>query len=245
VKAKSKPWLYNGTAAVILSKSVSAYAGYARGLEESGVAPSSAANRNEPLDTIITTQKDAGISVQLTPEIKAIAGIFDLRRPYFGFDSNNVFKQVGSIRSRGAEFSVSGKVTPRLNILLGGVLLKPRVTQSTDIQGVVGKKPFGLPTHIINFNANWETPFVRGLSLDVGMSHRGKQPATVDNSVFLDPRFNMNAGARYRFNVAKKQATLRLQVQNVFDNSDPFSQGPGLYGPGGSRLGVGTLTVDF
>lgn len=245
VTAKARPWLYNGTAALILSKSVSIYAGYARGLEESGTAPPSATNRNEPLDTIITTQKDAGISFQVNPDIKAIVGVFDLRRPYFGFDTGNVFRRVGSIRSRGAEFSVTGKLTPRLNVLLGGVVLKPKVTQSTDIQGEIGNKPFGLPTHIINFNANWDTPFVRGLSLDMGLSHRGKQPATVDNSVFLDPRFNMNAGARYRFNIAKKQATVRVQVQNLLDNNDPFSQGPGIFGPGGSRLAVGTMTVDF
>ena len=245
VMAKARPWLYNGTAALILSKSVSVYAGYARGLEESGTAPPSAVNRNEPLDTIITTQRDAGISFQVTPDIKAIVGVFDLQRPYFGFDTGNVFRRVGSIRSRGAEFSLTGKLTSRLNVLLGGMLLKPRVTRSAEILGEIGSKPFGLPTHIINFNANWETPFVRGLSLDMGLSHRGRQPATVDNSIFLDPRFNVNAGARYRFNIAKKQVTVRVQGQNLFDNNDPFSQGPGIYGPGGSRLAVGTMTVDF
>ena len=245
VEAKDRPWLYNATAAAILSKRVSVYAGVSRGLEESGTAPASAANRNEPLETIITKQKDAGIKVDLTSTLKAIVGVFDLERPAFGFDSANMFRQVGSIRSRGAEFSVSGKLTPRLNILLGGVLLKPRVTRSTDVQGEIGKRPFGLPTHIINFNANWETPFVTGLQLDMGLSHRGRQPATVDNAVFLDPKWNVNAGARYRTTVARHSATLRVQVQNLLDNNDPFTQGPGIYSPGGSRLAVGTLTVDF
>ena len=245
VVGKARPWLYNATAAAILSKRISLYAGFSRGLEESGTAPASAANRNEPLETIITKQKDAGIKVDLTSSLKAIVGVFDLERPAFGFDSANIFRQVGSIRSRGAEFSVSGKLTPRLNVLLGGVLLKPRVTRSTDIQGEIGKRPFGLPTHIINFNANWETPFVRGLQLDMGLSHRGRQPATVDNAVFLDPKWNVNAGARYRTTVARHSATLRVQVQNLLDNNDPFTQGPGIYSPGGSRLAVGTVTVDF
>ena len=245
VEAKARPWLYNATAAAILSKRVSVYAGFSRGLEESGTAPASAANRNEPLETIITRQKDAGIKVDLTSSLKAIVGVFHLERPAFGFDSANVFRQVGTIRSRGAEFSVSGKLTPRLNVLLGGVLLKPRVTRSTDVQGEIGKRPFGLPTHIINFNANWETPFVKGLQLDLGLSHRGRQPATVNNAVFLNPKWNVNAGARYRTVVARHSATLRVQVQNLLDNNDPFTQGPGIYSPGGSRLAVGTLTVDF
>ena len=242
--AKSRPWLYNATAALILSKGVSIYAGYARGLEESGVAPASAANRNEPLDTIITTQKDAGIKVDLTKDLKAIVGVFDLSRPYFGFDSENVFRHVGSIRSRGAEFSISGKVTPTLNVLVGGVILRPKVTRNVDTQGEIGRKPFGLPTHVVNLNANWQTP-VKGLQLDLGLFHRGKQPADVENIVFLDPRFTMNLGGRYSFKAAGHTATLRAQVQNVFDNNDTFSQGPGIYGPGGSRLATGQLTIDF
>jgi iron complex outermembrane receptor protein len=242
--AKSHPWLYNATAAVILSKRVSIYAGYAKGLEESGVAPSSAANRNEPLDTIITKQKDAGIKVDLTDNLKAIVGVFDLSRPYFSFDADNVFRHVGSIQSRGVEFSVSGKVTPKLNVLLGGVFLRPKVTKNTDTQVEIGRKPFGLPAHVVNLNANWETP-VPGLQMDLGIFHRGRQPADIANIVFLDPRITMNLGGRYNFKLAGQSATLRLQVQNLFDNNDPFSQGPGLYSAGGSRLATGQLTIDF
>jgi len=135
-------------------------------------------------------------------------------------------------------------VTPKLNILLGGVILRPKVTRNTDTQGEIGRKPFGLPTHVVNFNANWQTP-VKGLQLDLGLSHRGKQPADIANIVFLDPRFTMNAGGRYGFNLAGHSATLRLQVQNVLDNNDPFSQGPGVYSSGGSRLVTGQMTVDF
>ena len=243
VQAKSRPWLYNGTAAVILSKAVSLYAGYARGLEESGTAPLSAANRNEPLETILTEQKDAGLRIGLAPGINAVAGVFDLSRPYFGFDSANVFRQVGTVRSRGAEFSVSGRVTPKLNVVLGGVVLKPRVSAG-DVQGNIGSKPFGLPTHIVNLNANWESPF-KGLQFDVGMSHRGRQPATTDNLVFLPARYNLNLGTRYGFQLAGQAASLRLQATNVLDNNDVGTAAPGVYAPPGLRQFLGFLTVDF
>jgi iron complex outermembrane receptor protein len=244
VTAKSRPWLYNATAALILSKSISAYAGYSRGLEESGTAPNNAANRNEPLETILTEQKDAGVRIGLTPAINAVVGVFDLTRPYFGFDTTNVFRQVGSVRSRGAEFSVSGKVTPKLNLVLGGVLLKPRVEAGSDVQGNIGSKPVGLPTHIVNLNVNWESPF-KGLQLDVGMSHRGRQPATTDNLVYLPSRFNLNLGGRYGFKLAGQSASLRLQVANALDNNDPGLAGPNIYAPRGSRQFLGFLTVDI
>jgi len=55
--SRSNPWLYNGTAAANLIKNVTVYAGYARGLEESGLAPPNAVNRNAPLPVIITQQR--------------------------------------------------------------------------------------------------------------------------------------------------------------------------------------------
>jgi len=244
VKAKSSPWLYNGTAAIIVSNSLSLYAGYSRGLEESGTAPFSAANRNEPLETILTQQKDAGARISLTDSLHAVVGVFDLTRPYFGFDTENVFHRVGSVRSRGVEFSVSGKATSKLNVVLGGVLLNPRVEADADVQGDIGSKPVGLPAHIINFNTNWETP-LRGLQVDLGVSHRGRQPATTDNRVFLPPRLNVNAGLHYGFRLAGKTATLRVQVVNLLDDNSISGAGPGIYGPRFSRQALAFLTVDF
>jgi iron complex outermembrane receptor protein len=243
--ATDRPWLYNGTVAAVVSNSVSLYAGFARGLEESGTAPQSAANRNEPLDAILTQQKDAGVRFNLTKDVRAVAGVFDLRRPYFGFDEDNVYRHVGSIRSRGAEFSVSGRLTPRLSVVLGGVVLRPKVTKSPEAQGDVGSKPVGLPAHIVNFNANWDTSFLDGLQFDIGVSHRARQPSTVDNRVYLPARSNLNVGTRYGFKLFGKGATFRVQGTNLFDNNDPSPAAPGVYGPPGTRQINGFLTVDY
>src|SRR3546814_5080500 len=48
IVAESHPWIYNATAAGYLTAKLAVYAGYARGLEESGVAPPNATNRNQP-----------------------------------------------------------------------------------------------------------------------------------------------------------------------------------------------------
>lgn len=243
-ESRSNPWLYNATAAVELSKSVALYAGYARGLEETGTAPPNAANRNQPLPPNLTEQKDAGVRFKLTKGIKAVAGVFDLSRPYFGFDAANVFRQVGTVRSRGAEFSVSGSVTPNLNIVAGGMLLNPRVTASDTILGNIGSKPVGLPTHLLIGNANWKSP-VKGLEFDMGMVHRGRAAATTDNLVFLPPRARVDLGTHYHFKLAKRDATFRLQVVNLFDNRGYGLAGSGVYTSNAGRFAQGYLTVDF
>jgi iron complex outermembrane recepter protein len=241
---KSTPWLYNATAAAELSKSVAVYAGYARGLEESGTAPPNAANRNEPLPAILTEQKDAGVRFNLSKGVKAVAGVFDLSRPYFGFDAANVFRQVGTVKSRGAEFSVSGSITPQLSIVAGGMILKPKVTASGAVSGNIGSKPVGLPTHLLIANANWKTP-LSGLELDMAVSHRGRTPATTDNLVFVPPRARLDLGGHYRFKIAKRSATFRLQMVNVFDNPGYGIAGSGVYNSNSGRYVQGYLTVDF
>ena len=242
--SRSDPWLYNATAAVELSKSVALYAGYARGLEETGTAPPNAANRNQPLPPNLTEQKDAGVRFKVSKGIKAVAGVFDLSRPYFGFDATNTYRQVGTVRSRGAEFSVSGSVTPKLNIVAGGMILNPRVTATDTISGNIGSKPVGLPTHLLIGNANWKSP-VKGLEFDMAVVHRGRVAATTDNLVFLPPRARVDLGSHYHFKLAKKDATFRLQVVNLFDNAGYGLAGSGVYTSNAGRFAQGYLTVDF
>jgi len=244
IVSRSQPWLYNGTAAISVSKAISVYAGYARGLEESGVAPPNAANRNAPLDAVLTEQKDAGVRWNVTGNVKLIAGVFDLRKPYFGFDAATNYRQIGTTRSRGAEFSVSGNVTKRLNVVAGGFFLDARVVRDPTALGNIGPRPVALPGHFLNLNMNWRTPILDGLSLDAAMSQRTSVPSTTDNLVSLPPRAVVNLGGRYRFKLAKKNATLRLQVANVFDNRGFNIAGPGVYGANNGRFITGYLAID-
>ncbi len=49
---RDRSWLFNIAAAGYVSDRLAVYAGYTRGLEESGIAPINAANRNEALPAI-------------------------------------------------------------------------------------------------------------------------------------------------------------------------------------------------
>ncbi len=244
VDARSRPWLYNATLALAVSTAITAYAGYAKGLEESGVAPGSAANRNQPLPAILTEQKDAGLRWTVTGNVKLIAGVFDLRRPYFSFDPANVYAQVGTTRSQGAEFSVSGNLTPRVNLVAGGYFLRPRVERDAAALGVIGPRPVGLADHLVNLNLNWRTPFVDGMALDAALFARGSTPATTDNLVTVPPRALVNLGGRYRFKLATHSATFRLQIQNLLDERGFSVVAPGIYGQNSGRFLTGYLAID-
>jgi iron complex outermembrane receptor protein len=242
--ARSQPWLYNGTAAANVGKSVVVYAGYARGLEESGTAPPNAANRNQPLPVILTQQKDAGVRITLSKSVKAVAGVFDLSRPYFGFDSANIFRQVGTVRSRGAEFSLSGSVTPKLNIVAGAVFIDGKVTRIAGVPGVIGDWPVGLSPHQLSLNANWNSP-VKGLELDTTVINRAPAASTTDNLVFIPAKWRWDVGGHYHFKLAKRDATLRLQVFNLTGKTGWGIAGSGIYTSLPGRSLQGYLAVDF
>lgn len=243
--SRSDPWLYNGTAALFPTKKIALYAGYARGLEESGTPPPNAANRNQALPAILTRQMDGGIRVALTPRLRAVAGLFDLRRPYFGFDPANRYVQVGSIRSRGAEVSVAGNLTRRLDLVAGGVFLDPVVEAQANATGAIGRRPVGIPSRILNLSANWNGALLEPLSLDASLSHFGPTPGTTDDAVTIPPRTTLNLGARYRFSFGKAKATARLQLANLFDRRGFVSAGPGAYYATSSRALTGYVAVDL
>ena len=243
-ETSAEPLLYNGAVAVDVVDGVVAYGGYARGLEESGVAPQSATNRNEALPAITTSQRDAGIRWKITEKMRLVAGLFDLRKPYFSRDASGLFTQLGKIRNRGIEVSLSGSVTDRLRLVAGGVFLDPEVTGEGVALGRVGARPVGLPTRKVDMSLDWRTP-ADGVSLDTRLTHQSARPATTLNTVFLPERTLVDIGGRYQFKLGAADATLRLSVSNLFDTAGYDLFGSGTYDLIRGRVVGGYLAVDF
>ncbi|MFC0250403.1 TonB-dependent receptor domain-containing protein [Massilia consociata] len=243
--AEDKPWLYNVTAAAHVMPDLVVFGSFTRGLEESGVAPSNALNRNELLPAIRTTQGDIGLRYALTPGIKLVATAFDLRKPYFNFDAGNRYAQLGDVENRGVEMSLAGALTPRLNIVAGAVLSRPRATGEGVKLGRVGERPVGMSRRSAELNLDWRTPWLEGLSLDMTASHSGAVTATVDNRVAIPARTLVALSGRYRFRLAERPASLRVAVHNVFDTYGLELRGAGAYDVIAGRLASAYLSVDL
>jgi iron complex outermembrane recepter protein len=123
----SSPGLFNAAAATFLTPRLVAYGSYTRGFEEIGIAPLNAVNRYLPVPAQETSQVDGGIRYQLLPKLQLVAGVFEIDKPYFNLDLNDVFRHVGKTSNRGAELSVTGDVNDRFNVVLGLVLINPKV----------------------------------------------------------------------------------------------------------------------
>jgi iron complex outermembrane recepter protein len=244
-RAEDRPWLFNASAAAYLSDTIAIYAGYTRGLEESGLAPNSAANRNEALPAIRTRQADAGVRWAISPRMKLVAGVFDVRKPYFNTDETNVFTILGDVRHRGVELSLSGNPADNLNIVAGALIMQPRVTGEAVKLGRVGEKPLGQSATILRGNVDYRVPFLPGVSFDIAMSWYGERPASRDNLVTVDPYALIDIGARYRFKLGRSPAMFRVQMQNATNSYAWNIVGSNSYGLTDARRFSAYLAMDL
>ena len=221
---KDSPWLYNGTLALHLTDRLVAYAGYTRGLEESGVAPANAVNRDEAPPALRTSQRDAGIRYAILPRLSLVAGLFDVRKPYFNLDPGQIYRELGTVRHRGVELSLAGQPIEGLSLVAGSVFLDADVSGEAVDLGIIGPKPVGTAARTIRANLDYRLPFFERLSVDLGITHQGGKIASAreyaelgGRQLMTEPLTIVDVGARYRFNMGGTPATLRAQIANVFN----------------------------
>lgn len=215
IGVRDRPWLWNSTLAVSLSGSLAVYGGVTRGLEEIDPAPDIASNKNEAPPAVVTQQRDFGIRLRLAPNLSLVAGGFDIRKPYYNLDRSNLYTRLGQIRHRGLEMSLSGAATRRLNVVVGLVVMRPRVSGEAVTQGIVGPRPLGQTGSIASLDADYALS--DHWSLDASLDYTGSRPATRDNVLTIPGRAILAIGGRIRMRVGTVPATLRFRVENLLD----------------------------
>ncbi len=243
---RDRPWLWNAALAVTPTDRLTLYGAMTRGLEESGTAPGNAANRNEALPALRTRQKEVGLRYAFAGGIRLVSALFDIRKPYFEIDSRDgVYRTLGTVIHRGAEFSLSGEPLAGLNFVAGAVLLRPRVTGPAVDEGRLGNRPVGRTGLLVDASADYRIAALPGVSVDARVVHEGKRTARADNSLDIPARTIIDLGARYRTTIGKIPATLRLQVRNIGNVYGLRVFGGGGFAPVQGRRALASLTVDF
>lgn len=217
VKTSSARWLYNATAAVYPFADLALYAGYTRGLEEFGTAPENAANRGQPVPAALTKQIDGGLRYRIKPGLNLVAGVFKISKPYFDRDQANIYANVGGLRHRGVEVSLTGQVLPGMTVVAGAVLLQARASGLSVERGLIGRVPPGRPPTSYLLNAQYALPSLRGFLVDTQVAVDKSYYANRANTLRIPSAMTVDLGTRYSFSVFKTRANLRLQVRNVFN----------------------------
>ncbi len=221
---REQAWLYNATVGLPVTDSISVYVGTQKGLEDSGAAPESAANRNEQLPATLATQYEGGVRWKFSGGQLAVNG-FQITKPYFAFDAGRNYAELGRVRHRGVEASLSGHFGKRLSLLAGAVMMQPRVIGAAVGQGIVGDRPAGTPSLHARLDANYRTDIFGGLTPTASVVYIGSQAASSrpvvpgGKQLMLTGYATVDLGLRQQFRLGKVAASVRMVVQNVFDHA--------------------------
>jgi iron complex outermembrane receptor protein len=235
--------LYNTSAIVSLTERTALFGSWVTGLEEAGVAPTSAINRDEVLPPVEAEQFELGVRHAITPALTLIGAVFDVSKPTNGFRADRSFGLVGEVRHRGVEGSIAGKLGADTSVVLGAVAFEPEVTGPLVDAGVVGPRAAGI-SHVI-VNANVERKLRNGWSVDAALSHSGERWVDTANT-FKTPAITiLSIGARSRFALAGRPAELRVLTSNLTGEEGYLATPTGVLSPIAPRTVRAMLTVTF
>lgn len=239
----SENTLYNTSAIVSFSERTAVFGSWMTGLEESGVAPASAINRDEVLPPVVAEQFELGLRHALTPRLTLIGAVFDVSKPTNGFRADGSFGLVGEVRHRGIEGSIAGQLDASTSLVLGAVAFEPRVTGPLVDAGMVGSRAAGISQVVAN--ANLERQLGGNWSVDAGLSYSGERWGNTANTFKTPAVTTLNLGARHRFELAGRPAEFRVLASNLTDVEGYRAMPSGVLAPIAPRTVRAMLTVTF
>jgi iron complex outermembrane receptor protein len=239
----SSTTLFNVSAIFGLTDRMDVFGSWVTGLEEAGVAPTSATNRDEVLSPVEAEQFELGLRHAITPRLTFIGAIFDVSKPTNGFRADRSFGLVGEVRHRGVEASIAGELNAKTNIVLGAVAFEPKVTGPLVDAGVVGSRAAGISQRILN--ANIERRLPHGWSVDAALSYAGERWADTANTFKTPAVTTFSLGARRKFVLAGRPAEFRVLGSNLGGVEGYWVSPSGVFLPIPPRTVRALLTVSF
>ncbi len=216
VAIRDAPLTASLTGSLFLTPGLVLYGGHVRGFEDAVVAPDIAINQGDAPPALRTRQTDVGLRYDLTGDMRLVAGLFSIDKPYFNLDPAQVFRELGSNTNRGAEMSLAGQVLPGLNIVAGAVLLDSRISGLLVDSGQIGSRPVGTSRRRIIFDADWRLDGGNSpLSFDISVNSLSSQVGNAAGTLLAPGSNVIDLGMRYRFDLGFADALLRAQVNNI------------------------------
>jgi iron complex outermembrane recepter protein len=221
-----KRWLYNASVVAALRPSTTLFANTVKGIEETGVAPSNALNRDEVLPPVVAEQYEVGVREALTPKLSLSVAGFEVKKAVPALRADGVFALVGDVRHRGAELSLTGEVADGTTVVLGALAMQPKLTRP----GVAATKPVGVSSEVVTASINHQLRWLaEGWSVDARLAWQAGRPANIANTVSTLDTLGVSLGTRYDFLLGGKPAQFRFVAVNV-GTTRPWTVGPsGLF----------------
>lgn len=224
-------------------QNVSLYANYIEGLSKGDIAPAAASNAGQVFAPYKTKQHEVGVKVDFK-NVMATLAAFRITKPS-GQLSGTVFTVDSEQRNQGLELTVAGEPIRGVRVLGGATLLDAKLTRTASA-ATTGNRPVGVPTWMANVGAEWDLPWVAGLTLTGGVNFTGREYVNQANTQSVPGWTTVDFGTRYTTAIHGKTTTFRAGVLNVFNRK--YWSGVASFGTislGAPRTLFASATVDF
>lgn len=210
------PWLASVRFTLNAGRASTIYGSYTQGLEDSALAPSSAANRGEPPPASRTYQIDGGLRYAASTNLTLILGGFDIHKVYFNLDAANIYTALGHVNHLGLETSLT-YTAGGLTLVAGGVGLRPRVQRTIPEPGATGDVPLGPVPLTLTANVDYAPPAWRGWGTSVQWNWLSRRVQTADDRYYLPALSTLNAALRYESTLRGHPWSVRFDLRNLTD----------------------------
>ena len=214
------------------------YFTYADSLQQGDTAPTTAANANVTLAPYRSEQYEVGAKVSLN-KIDLTTALFRIDRPYAYVGGDNVFKVQADQVNYGMEMMASGKITDRVTVFGGVTLLDPLLTDTGNV-ATNNNYVIGVPKVQANLYAEYEMPFITGLTPSLNVHYTGKRAGDAENSTWASEYATLDLGVRYVTKMMGKETTWRVTANNVTNEQYWASVMPSNINGGGAGGTVNT-----
>ncbi|MNK19288.1 Ferrichrome receptor FcuA precursor [compost metagenome] len=197
---------------------LSLYGNYIEGLSQGGTAPEGSLNAGEVFAPEISKQFEVGAKYDFG-DFATTVSAFQIDRPSSYLDPDTQrYVSNGQQRNRGLEFLVQGEAARSVRLLGGVAYTDARLTRT---EGGVndGNRAPAVPRFQFNAAAEWDTPFLPGLTLTARMLRTSSQIVDVGNTQEIPGWTRFDVGARYAFNANGKPVVVRATVENVLNKN--------------------------
>ena len=196
------------------TKEFSLYVSYAEGLSTGPTAPSTAVNANQIFPPVVTTQLEGGAKFDFG-NIGASIAVFDLNLQSSFLDPvTRVFGVTGRQENRGAELFVFGTPVEGVRIIGGIAYVEGKLLRTVGGMND-GHDAIGAPRVQASFNAEYDIPFIPGLTATGRVIYTDRQFYDPANTQFIPAWTRFDLGARYTFTYDSRIVTTRFVVENI------------------------------
>jgi iron complex outermembrane receptor protein len=203
---------------------ISVYGNFTSGLTNGDTAPAGTANAGQAFAPYKSNQYEAGVKADWGRVLTSIS-VFQISRPNGVTNpTTNIYGYDGKTRIRGLELAAYGEVFRHLRMMASATFYDPKL-QGTEGGANDGNDPVGVPKFAFNLGADYDLPWVPGLSVNGRIIHTGAQYYNASNTLRLPSWTRYDLGVRYGMRVIGKDVILRANIENLFGSRYWIQQG--------------------